>query len=168
MLNTIKHTAIIALVAGATALAAPSSYATSKTATFDVTLTVQDDCSIAANPMDFGTTGMMGKNIDQASTLAVTCTAGTPYNVALDAGTAADSTIASRKMANAGGTASIDYNLYSDVARTQAWGQTVGTDTVSGTGNGDAQSINVYGRVPAQTTPAAGTYSSTVTATVIF
>jgi spore coat protein U-like protein len=168
MSNTIKHAAIIALVAATTAFAAPSSFASTATASFDVTLTIQDDCSISANPLNFGTTGMLTANVDQSSTLAVTCTAGTPYNVALDAGTATDSTVAIRKMADAGGTTSVNYNLYRDAARTQLWGQTTGTDTVSGTGNGDDQNITVYGRVPAQTTPAAGTYSSTVTATVIF
>ena len=38
----------------------------------------------------------------------------------------------------------------------------------AGTGNGTAQSINVYGQVPAQATPKPDTYQTTVTATVYF
>jgi spore coat protein U-like protein len=48
------------------------------------------------------------------------------------------------------------------------WGITIGTDTVSATGNGAAQTHTVYGRVPAQTTPAPATYSDTVTVTVTY
>jgi spore coat protein U-like protein len=58
--------------------------------------------------------------------------------------------------------------LYRDSARSLTWGQTVGTDTAAGTGTGAAQTLTVYGRVAPQNTPAAGTYTSTVTATVTF
>ncbi len=43
-----------------------------------------------------------------------------------------------------------------------------GTVTVSGTGTGSAQNQTGYGRVPPQATPAAGTYTDTITATVTF
>ncbi|WP_250508675.1 spore coat U domain-containing protein [Caballeronia sp. GACF4] len=168
MRNLIKNVAIIAIVASTVAVATPSAFAGNKTATFDVTLNVQDDCSISANPLNFGDTGALTDNVDQSSNLAVTCTSGTPYNVALDAGTAAGSLIAKRKLVNATGDASVNFNLYRDAARTKLWGQQTGIDTASGIGNGDSQSLVVYGRVPSQTTPAAGTYSSTVTATVVF
>jgi spore coat protein U-like protein len=39
---------------------------------------------------------------------------------------------------------------------------------VSGTGNGAGQTITIFGRVPAQTTPAPGTYTDTVTVTVTY
>ncbi|SAK39858.1 secreted pili protein involved in motility and biofilm formation [Caballeronia temeraria] len=171
MRNVFKKAAIVAIVASTAAFgiaASPNAIAASKTATFDVTLTVQDDCSISANPLDFGSTGVLDKNVDQNSSLSVTCTKGTPYNVALDAGTATGSTIAARTMTNAAGDTSVSFNVYSDVARTQVWGNTTGTDTVAGTGNGGAQVIPVYGRVPSQDTPAPGAYSSTITATVVF
>ena len=48
------------------------------------------------------------------------------------------------------------------------WGTTIGTDTVTGTGNGTAQAITVYGRVPPQTTPPAATYNDTVNVTVTY
>jgi spore coat protein U-like protein len=67
-----------------------------------------------------------------------------------------------------GGGETIDYQMFKDAAYTENWGDTVSTDTVSGTGIGTEQSFTVYGRVPAQTTPATGTYTDTVTVTVTF
>ena len=168
MKSTFAKIALVSVMSAAALAIAPSSFAGSKSATFQVSLTVQADCAISANPLDFGSQGVISDNVDGASTLAVTCTKGTPYNVALDSGSATGSTIANRQLTDAGGTDVVKYNLYRDAARTQVWGQVSGVDTASGTGNGDAQSITVYGRVPAQTVPAAGTYTSTVTATVVF
>ena len=48
------------------------------------------------------------------------------------------------------------------------WGNTVGTNTIAGTGSGGSQSYTVYGRVPPQTTPAAATYTDTITVTVTY
>jgi spore coat protein U-like protein len=64
--------------------------------------------------------------------------------------------------------ATIDYNLYRDAAFTNVWGETIPTDTLSGTGNGATQPITVYGRVAPQTTPATGAYSDTVAVTVTY
>jgi spore coat protein U-like protein len=66
------------------------------------------------------------------------------------------------------GSALINYSLFSDSGRTVNWGNTVGTDTVAATGNGSAQAYNVYGRIPAQTTPAPATYTDTITVTVTY
>ena len=60
------------------------------------------------------------------------------------------------------------YSLYQDSARTQNWGSSIGVDTVAGTGTGLTQSVSVYGRVAAQTTPAAGTYTDTIVVTVTY
>ncbi|WP_244850755.1 spore coat U domain-containing protein [Caballeronia sp. SL2Y3] len=168
MKSMFKKAAVVAFVASAVLSVSPSLFAASKTATFQVTLTIQDDCSIAANPLDFGSTGVIANNIDQSTNVSVTCTTGTPYNVALDAGSPTGSTISARTLNNAANTGTVQYNLFRDSGRTQIWGQTVGSDTVSGVGNGSAQTISVFGRVPAQPTPAADTYMSTVTATVVF
>jgi len=141
------------------------------TATFNVTLTLQANCTITANPLAFGSTGVLATAVNQQTTLAVTCTNTTPYNVGLNAGTVSTSTIASRVMAGtaAGNTATtVAFQLYQDAGHTTVWGNTQGTDTVSRTGSGAAQSITVYGQVPPQTTPQPDTYQTTVTATVYF
>ena len=66
------------------------------------------------------------------------------------------------------GGATINYSLYTDSGRSTVWGNTVGTDTVSATGNGAAQSFTVYGQVPLQTTPAPALYTDTITLTVSY
>jgi spore coat protein U-like protein len=62
----------------------------------------------------------------------------------------------------------VSYSMFRDTARTLNWGATVGTDTVTGTGNGAAQAITVYGRVAAQAGVAPGNYTDTVTVTVTY
>ncbi|MCP3707175.1 spore coat U domain-containing protein [Paraburkholderia sp. CNPSo 3274] len=141
------------------------------TATFNVTLTLQANCSISATPLNFGTNGVLATALNQQTSVAVTCTNTTPYNVGLDAGTVAGSTVTSRLMAgtatgNTGTT--VAFQLYQDAGRTTVWGNTQGTNTVAGTGTGSAQSIPLYGQVPAQTTPKPDTYQTSVTATVYF
>jgi spore coat protein U-like protein len=168
MKSLFAKAALIAVASAAALSVAPSSFAGSKTATFQVSLNVQADCAIAANPLDFGSTGVIDNNLDQTTNVSVTCTKGTPYTVALDAGSTTGSDIGNRLLKGATGSDTVKFNLYRDTAHTQVWGQTTGSDVVTGVGNGSAQPITVYGRVPAQTVPTADTYTSTVTATVAF
>ena len=88
------------------------------------------------------------------------------YNSGLNAGIGAGATIATRKMSSGGST--IDYTIYRNSGRTQVWGTTIGTNTVSAIGSGATQTHTVYGRVPAQSTPAPSTYSDTITVTVTY
>jgi spore coat protein U-like protein len=141
------------------------------TATFTVTLTLQANCSISANPLNFGTNGVLGTAINQQTTVAVTCTNTTPYNVGLDAGNVTGSSVTSRLMAGTATgntTTTVGFQLYQDAGRTVIWGNTQSTNTVAGTGTGSAQSLTVFGQVPAQATPRPDTYQTTVTATVFF
>jgi spore coat protein U-like protein len=87
-------------MAGAVPLVAEG--ATSKTATFTVSLTIQADCDITANPLDFGSTGIIQANIDQTTTVNVTCTKGTAYNIGLDQGSISGSAVATRLLGGTG------------------------------------------------------------------
>ncbi|NOV22055.1 spore coat U domain-containing protein [Cupriavidus necator] len=163
-----RPTAVLRGVACALSAMLPLSLgAATKTTTFQVRLTLANDCAISVTDLDFGSQGVLAANIDQSSNLTVTCTSGAAYTVGLDAGSATGSTIATRLLIGPAA-ATVGYQLYRDSARAQVWGNTPATDTISGTGNGTAQTIPVYGRVPPQTTPAAGAYTSTVTATITF
>jgi spore coat protein U-like protein len=146
---------------------ATQSHASSTTSTFTVQVTVTSSCVInSASTLNFGSQGVLTAAVDNTSTLQVQCTNTTPYNVGLDAGAGSGATVAARKMTN--GSATVTYSLYTDPGRTTVWGNTVGTDTVAAIGNGALQTYTVYGRVPAQTTPAAATYTDTVTLTVTY
>lgn len=144
-----------------------TTFAATKTATFTVTATVISDCTIvSASNINFGNVGVMASNTDATGTLNVSCTTGTPYNLELDAGSATGSTLANRLMAN--GSNTLKYQLYRDSAYTNVWGITIGTDTSAGTGTGSSSPFTVYARMPPQSTPVVGTYTSTVTATIAF
>jgi spore coat protein U-like protein len=145
-------------------LAVPASAATN-TATFQVTATVQAACQITATNLAFGT--YAGTQTDATSTVTVTCTNTTPWNVGLSAGTAAGATVTTRKMSGPAG-ALLAYSLSQNDGRTINWGNTVGTDTETGVGNGAAQALTVFGRVPAAQFVAPGAYADTITATVTF
>jgi len=98
--------------------------------------------------------------------LNVQCSNTTPYQVGLSAGQHSNGDMNARKMVK--GTGAVSYQLYRDATRTQVWGNTVGTNTVAGTGNGNVQPLTVYGSVPPQTTQSAGTYNDTVIVTVTY
>ncbi|HEU4664846.1 MAG TPA: spore coat U domain-containing protein [Dokdonella sp.] len=132
---------------------------------FTVTASVAKQCSVTATPLDFGTVGLLLSNTLGTSTIGVQCSSGSAWNVGLDDGSNGTS-ITTRKMAS--GANLVGYQLYSNAARTTVWGNTVGSNTVAGTGNGSVQNLTVYGSVPAQATPAAGTYSDTITVTVTY
>ncbi|TIN25919.1 MAG: spore coat U domain-containing protein [Mesorhizobium sp.] len=141
--------------------------ATTTTTNMTVQMTITASCTISsASTLNFGSSGVIAANVDQTSTVQVQCTNTTPYNVGLDAGTGSGATVAARKMTN--GASTITYSLYSDSGRTTVWGSTIGTNTVSATGTGSAQSFTVYGRVPTQSTPAPAAYTDTVTVTVTY
>ncbi|NVD99555.1 spore coat U domain-containing protein [Massilia sp. BJB1822] len=163
------HTAIL-LAAGVPLLVSAAVYSNgSKTATFDVTMKIIADCTIAASNLDFGQSqGVLNATVAVNTTINVTCTNTTPYNLGLSAGTGTGSSGTTRYMSGTGGnTGTVRFNLYQTAGAT-LWGDTQGTDTRSGTGTGALQAITVYGEVPAQTTPAPDTYKSTITATVYF
>jgi spore coat protein U-like protein len=138
---------------------------TSKNTTFSVTATVLSACSLSATNLAFGT--YSGSLISALSTISVTCTNTTTYNISLNAGNATGATVTNRSMTGPVSTL-LKYNLFSNSGQTTNWGNTVGTDTVAGTGTGTAQSLTVYGRLPANQYVEPGTYSDTIIATITY
>ncbi len=129
---------------------------------FDVTATVARQCLVTPEPVSFGAHGVLNTEIDAEGAVNVTCTPATNYRIRLNGGDAAGAPTERRMSRDA---ATIRYGLYRDDARSQPWGDTEGT-TAEGSGNGTEQQHVVYGRVPRQTTPAAGLYTDTVIVTV--
>ena len=147
------------------ALAGPTAEAAVATGSFTSQITIQASCQVVStNTLDFGSQTLLTANVDVQSNLSVQCTNTTPYNIGLNAGSTAGGTVATRLMTS--GSATVQYRMYSDAARTVNWGNTPATDTVSGTGNGNAQTLTIYGRVPSQATPAPASYNDTVTVTI--
>lgn len=128
-------------------------------------LTIAPACTITANALSFGTvTAIMSRTA--TSNLSVTCTQGRAYSIALNGGSVTGN-VNGRQMRLGSGPNTIGYQLYRNSARTLIWGNTSG-NLVTGTGTGSAQSVPVYGAVPAQGPKPPGVYQDTITATITF
>ena len=120
-------------------------------------------CTISAGTLGFGS--YSGATLDAAAAVGVNCSNGAPYYVALGGGNNQSGSL--RRMAGPVGNL-LSYQLYSDSARLTPWGD--GSAQLGarrgGTGSGAAQSLSVYGRIPAAQSPAAGSYSDSVVVTI--
>lgn len=157
--------AVLALGSGPIAAEAATT-----TTTFLVTANVSVTCSFTASDLDFGTYDTLAATaLDATSTIQVTCTNGGTYAIGLNQGLHGGSVTTRKMQNNTSPTVFLNYHLYADSARTINWGNTVGTDTVGGTGSGTLQNISVFGKIPAaQTSATSGGYSDTITATLTF
>jgi spore coat protein U-like protein len=160
-----------AAVAAACFSTAAAAFAGSTSTTFGVSATVNATCAInSASALSFGAFDPTQGAQASTSTISVNCTNTTPFSIGLDAGGGAGATVGNRVMIS--GSNTLTYTLYQDSGHTTVWGNTVGTDTVSGTGAGmaaaNAITKTVYGYVPAQPNTVPGSYSDTVTVTVTY
>ena len=143
------------------------------TATIMVSATVASTCTVAASPLSFGTYQPGQGSMSASTTLAVRCTRGASFNIALNAGTGG-STVARRMMSL--GINRLQYNLYTSAAHTTVWGDgTQSSAIVSGIGRGLSSSgtitRTVYGQLPdspANVDLAPGLYTDTITVTVSY
>jgi spore coat protein U-like protein len=154
--------------------AASTAQAGTATASLTVQITITASCTINAATLTFPSTAgtaLLSAAVTGSTTVSVTCTNGSAYSIGMDNGANFSTT---RRMASGG--AFIGYGLYTDVGLTHAWTTAASNSTCTttnscylGTGNGSAQSINIYGQVPiTATAPASGTYSDTVTMTITY
>lgn len=158
--------AVFTALAGTATLALPAT----TTTTFTVTATVGASCSLGTvTNLGFGTYDPISTiNNDATTTITVTCTLLTPYNIGLNAGTTTGGTVSQRKMQGITPANTLNYNLYSNAGHTTIWGNTIGTNTVANTGTGIAQNHTVYGRIANGTSANVDTYSDTITVTVTY
>ncbi|MBB3066506.1 Csu type fimbrial protein [Limibacillus halophilus] len=120
--------------------------------------------------IDFGQVSDLSNPIDAtggagAGGVVVTCTPGTAFTMAIDAGLNGPSTV-DRKLLNADIGQTLDYQLYWDAGRTTVWGDTPGQSAVA---DGSEQVFPVHARlVTSVTLPAPGIYTDRVLVTVTF
>lgn len=138
------------------------------TTQFNVQITINAECQInSASDLNFGASGVIDAAVSATSAIAVQCTNGTAYDIGLSAGQGAGATVASRLMTGPN-SETVTYSLYTDAAHSDVWGNTIGTDTLAGTGTGAAQTYTVFGQVPPQATPTPGTYTDIITVTLTY
>lgn len=133
-------------------------------APFNVQASIIEECSVIADPLDFGAHGLLNGNIDASTNINVNCTPGTDYTVSLGNGQNGTSGT-TRRMSN--GTDTIAYGLFQDASRSLAFGSSEGT-VLGGSGTGSTQAIPVFGRVPPQLTPGPGVYQDVVIVNVTY
>ncbi len=164
-LVTIKSVLLAAVGVLVLSLGSTSVFAATVTTTFQVTANVQATCAISATTAAFGPyTGVVS---DTTSILTVTCSNTTTYNIGLNAGLGTGATVTTRAMTGPS-SALLNYGLFQDAAHSVNWGDTIGTDTVTGTGNGLAQTVTIFGQVSAGQFVEPGAYLDTITATITF
>jgi len=135
---------------------------TTTSTTYQVSANVTTACTIGATNLAFG--NYTGAQIDAQSSVVVNCTNNQVYDIGMNAGIGSGATIALRKMSLGANT--LQYSLFSDSGRTTNWGNTVGIDTVSGTGTGAQQTYPVFGRLLPNQNAATGVYTDTITVTL--
>jgi spore coat protein U-like protein len=167
-MKRILFIAAAAIVASVPAVCSASATTNTSTGILAVSATVVNSCSVGSSAMAFGNVQGLTVSVPLNATgnVSVTCTNSAAYNVGLDKGLNGGS-VTTRLMSDGSGD-TISYTLYRDPTRTQNWGQTVGTDTVAGTGSGAAQSLSVYGTIPSQNLHIVDPYADTVTVTVTY
>jgi spore coat protein U-like protein len=152
-----------------------SAQAGTATANLTVQIIITAACTINAATLNFGTvpgTTLVGSAVTSSTTVSVSCTNGSPYSIGMDNG--ANVSGAQRRMKS--GANYLNYGLYVDAGYVNPWTTsasnstcTTASDCYLGTGNGSAQSINIYGQVPlVGTAPPSGTYTDTVTMTITY
>jgi spore coat protein U-like protein len=134
--------------------------------TFKVSAKVEAVCEVTASDLNFGTYSWNVGTVQGTTQLTATCTPGSTYSVGLNEGASTGAAVNQRKMVS--GSNALDYQLYSDSARSTIWGNTNGTDTVTGSGTGSAVGHTVYGSVPAGQSIPVGDYGDVITVRVYY
>ncbi|WP_407579582.1 Csu type fimbrial protein [Citrobacter koseri] len=134
---------------------------TTTTANMQVTLEVLKSCSFSADKMDFGRRGSgEGKGISASSTLYVNCTKNTPFSI-----TTASSDLSMQPVSGDG--EKVNFELYTDQNDSSP---VTNTSALSGTGTGEAQTLTLWGKVPAAelAKASAGKYQANVTLNMLY
>jgi spore coat protein U-like protein len=135
------------------------------TSTFAVTATIPASCTFSAAALNFGSyTGLL---LNVQSTVTVTCTNTTVFNIGFDAGTAPGATVTTRKMTGPA-SATLNYTIFKESTRTWNWGNTVNSDAFISEGDGTSHQYGTFGQVPAGQAPKPGSYSDTIIATITY
>jgi len=141
---------------------------------FTVYATVITNCNVQSGTLVFPSSSILSANVTATGSISVQCTNTTPYSVSLGSGNYASGS--QRRMYSAATSAYVSYDLYTDSGFSNAWSTTTSATSCTGgsgtcylgTGSGAYQSVPVYGLVPPQTSPKAGSYSDSVVVTVTY
>ena len=155
-------------VNNSSASCSPSPGGSTQSVPFIVRATNNSSCTVATTALSFGTQPDLATARTTTNTVSVTCTTGTQYEIGMSNGSSGGTGPTARLMKNVATAQAVTYGIYRDAARTSPWGNTAGTNTQTGTGNGLVQPYTGYGLIPVQPTPPALLYSDSVVVTVTY
>jgi len=126
------------------------------------------NCNIRVTGIQFGNYDFLsGSAVETEADVFVTCDPEVAYLIRLDAGANSGGSFNPRRLAMAGGAASLAYNIFRDPARREIWGDgSDGTFAHRGAGTGMESHFIGYGRLPGNQNVPAGVYSDVVTVLV--
>lgn len=153
-ISTIFSATILAI-----GFALPASAQSPQSADLPVLANVIESCVLAIGaPVDFGNYDPTSLTADDdgQGRLDVTCTQGTAIDIALDNGGNG------ARLMDDGAGQLLDYELFSDAARSAVWG----TVTPPAAPSNATRNFNVYGRIPAGQNVSAMPFTDTVVVTV--
>lgn len=136
-----------------------------------VTLTVDDECVLLTEPLDFGETGVVDEDVTATADIVIECTRDSAYEIALDAGdhagTANDVDTRNLFLTNGNADDILSYQLYTDGGFSDVWGHTIGDDTVArASATGANETHTIHAKIPMHQNAPAGDYTDTITATI--
>jgi spore coat protein U-like protein len=126
-------------------------------------------CTISVTAVAFGNYNVFTTTADDSTgTITYRCNA-TAFNISITLSDGSSSTFSPRTLRK--GSETLNYNLYTNAARTTIWGDgTGGTSfyTRANPPNNSNVNVQVYGRIPALQDVSAGNYTDTVLAVINF
>lgn len=162
----VLYLALAALPAIVRAQGAPTYTAT---AGMPVRIELVAFCSVSASDLNFGAyASNQNSPLQGQAAIELRCSAETRAELSLDAGTGIGGNTRRRTMRQQEGSDRLDYDLFQDPGRNEHWGNNSGRDTLEVVTTGLPQSIPVYGHIPGRQRVRDGTYSDTITVTVVF
>ena len=147
-------------LAALVAVASAPAFAATTSGTMDVTLNVDNACSLTTAAIDFGTVTDFATARTVSSLTTLKCTPNAVATVRVSLGNSVNGT--QRRMRNGAGTQFIDYNV-TDAANA-AWPSA----GLNFTGTGTDVALGLKGVVPVQAAKPAGAYSDVVTIDVTY
>lgn len=142
-------------------------FSATATGTLTVTATVANTCIIDDATLAFGSYEPVvtnaSANLDGSTKVSITCTKGASAKIY------STTAITDRKITNQTGTDALSYTLYTDSGRSTALGIDDTADTIDVTNaTGQAQGIDLYGRIVGGQNVSAGNYSGTANLTISY
>jgi spore coat protein U-like protein len=153
---------LVGLVVLATAVVAALPGIAAAQANFIVSATVTENCTVGANPLNFGDYNTLGAAVTGSTTLTIRCTRGTSATISLDNG--ANATPGGvRQMAS--GSERLRYDLFQDNTYSTRWGSG-GSGLAYTAASRASVDRTIYGRIDADQDVTPGSYQDTISVTV--